>query len=59
MRKRERDGGDGVLIIGERGLRVGVVVESSICEDDAKNSRSGDSLEVATTGESCFEGRGG
>lgn len=60
MRKRERDGGDGVLIIGERGLRVGVVVESSICEDDVKKSLSGDSLVVATMGESCFEeGAGG
>lgn len=54
MRKRERDGGDGVLIIGERGLRVGVVVESSICDEDAKQSVSGASLEVVAKG-ACFE----
>lgn len=58
MRKRERDGGDGVLITGERGLRVGVVVESSICEEDTKQSISGDSLEVVARG-ACFEVGGG
>ena len=57
MRKRERDGGDGVLITGERGLRVGVVVESSICDEDAKQSVSGASLEVVAKG-ACFEVRG-